>query len=96
MMGLAGLIGVAGPVGDDVAPFDEPLAEQVRRATAAMLAGCAALRLLPEHADRLPALLATRRRRPLPMPRPSAPTDLRGGEPLAGRGRPEPARAGHP
>jgi hypothetical protein len=66
--GLAGLIGVARPVGDDFAPFDELLAEQVRRA-AAMLAGRAALRLLPEHADRLPA---TRRARPPPMPRPSA------------------------
>lgn len=57
VMGLAVLIGTATPNGgDDLAPFAQLLADHVRRATAAMLAGCAALRLLlPELADRLPA-----------------------------------------
>ncbi len=58
VLGLAVLIGTASPgVGDDFAPFAQLLAEQVRRASAAMLAGCAALRLLlPELGDRLPEL----------------------------------------
>ncbi len=60
MMGLAVLLGAANPGGgEDFAPFAELLADQVRRASAAMLAGCAALRLLlPELGDRLPLLPA--------------------------------------
>jgi transcriptional regulator with XRE-family HTH domain len=60
VMGLAVLIGTANPGGgEDFAPFAQLLAEQVRRATAAMLTGCAALRLLlPELGDRLPLLPA--------------------------------------
>ncbi|HWB35345.1 MAG TPA: AAA family ATPase, partial [Rugosimonospora sp.] len=57
IMGLAVLVGTATPGSDDFAPFAQLLADHVRRATAAMLAGCAALRLLlPEYADRLPPL----------------------------------------
>lgn len=59
VLGLAVLVGTAGPGGDDFAPFAQLLADQVRRATAAMLTGCAALRLLlPEYGDRLPPLQA--------------------------------------
>jgi transcriptional regulator with XRE-family HTH domain len=57
VLGLAVLLGTSAPSGDDFAPFAQLLADQVRRATAAMLAGCGALRLLlPELGDRLPAL----------------------------------------
>jgi transcriptional regulator with XRE-family HTH domain len=57
VMGLAVLIGSATPGGDDLAPFAQLLADHLRRATTAMLAGCAGLRLLlPEFADRFPPL----------------------------------------
>jgi transcriptional regulator with XRE-family HTH domain len=57
VLGLAVLLGAAAPSGDDFAPFAQLLADEVRRATSAMLAGCGALRLLlPELGDRLPAL----------------------------------------
>jgi transcriptional regulator with XRE-family HTH domain len=69
LLGLVVLVGTVTPGGDDYAPFAQLVADQVRRASAAMLAGCAALRLLlPEYADRLP---------PLPGPVPTEPAQRR-------------------
>ena len=59
-LGLAVLVGAATPGGDDFAPLAQALADHIRRASTAMLTGCAALGLLlPEVAHRLPAAPVT-------------------------------------